>query len=256
MNDLLLERIPPIATVVLNRAEKRNAITHDMWQGLRRFAAELAADAAVKVVLLRGAGDVAFSAGADIIEMQQTVSDPERMKVVQQTVLDAQADWERLPMPTIALVRGACTGGGCGLALACDLRLATPDAFFAVPPARLGLAYSLADTKRLYTLVGPSRTKEILFTARRIGAEEALRLGLINEIVASEALEDRAHALAREIAANAPNSVRAAKTVVAMLGDGVHNETPESQRPYDESFASAEFAEGARAFIEKRPPRF
>ena len=150
----------------------------------------------------------------------------------------------------------SCTGGGCGLALACDLRLATPDAFFAVPPARLGLAYSLADTKRLYELVGPSRTKEILFTARRIGAEEALRLGLINEIVPPEALESRAHDLAREIAANAANSVRAAKSVVAMLGDGVHHETELSRKPYDDSFASAEFAEGARAFIEKRPPRF
>jgi len=256
MNDLLLDRTPPFATVTLNRADKRNAITHAMWQGLQRIAAELASDAALKVVLLRGAGEVAFSAGADIVEMQQTVSDPQRMQVVQQTVLDAQADWERLPMPTIGLIRGACTGGGCGLALACDLRLATPDAFFAVPPARLGLAYSLADTKRLYELVGPSRTKEILFTARRIGAEEALRLGLINEIVPSEALESRAHDLAHEIAANAANSVRAAKTVVAMLGDGVHNETELSRKPYDDSFASPEFAEGARAFIEKRPPRF
>jgi enoyl-CoA hydratase/carnithine racemase len=256
MTELLTDFSPPIAKVILNRADKRNAITHAMWQGLQRVAGTMADDASIKVVLLRGAGDAAFSAGADIIEMQQTVSDPARMKVVQQTVLDAQAAWERLPMPTIALVRGACTGGGCGLALACDLRLATPDAFFSVPPARLGLAYSLADTKRLYELVGPSRTKEILFTARRIGAEEALRLGLVNDIVPPEDIEARALALARDIAANASNSVRAAKTVVAMLGDGVHAETPASQRPYDESFASPEFAEGARAFIEKRPPKF
>ena len=134
MTELLTDFSPPIAKVILNRADKRNAITHAMWQGLQRVAGTMAGDASIKVVLLRGAGDAAFSAGADIIEMQQTVSDPARMKVVQQTVLDAQAAWERLPMPTIALVRGACTGGGCGLALACDLRLATPDAFFSVPP--------------------------------------------------------------------------------------------------------------------------
>jgi enoyl-CoA hydratase/carnithine racemase len=178
------------------------------------------------------------------------------MKAMQQVVLDAQADWGRLPMPTLAVVRGACTGGGCGLALACDLRLASPDAFFAIPPAKLGLAYSLADTKRLYDLVGPSRAKEILYTGRRIGAEEALRIGLINEIVAAEALAARADALAREIAANAGNSVRAAKAVVDMISSGVLAETPDSRRFYDESFSSPEFAEGARAFMEKRPPRF
>jgi enoyl-CoA hydratase/carnithine racemase len=124
------------------------------------------------------------------------------------------------------VIRGACTGGGCGLALACDLRLASPDAFFAIPPAKLGLAYSLADTKRLQDLVGPSRAKEILFTGRRIGATEALALGLVNEIVAADALAARADALAREIAGNAANSVRAAKTVVAMISSGVLAETP------------------------------
>jgi enoyl-CoA hydratase/carnithine racemase len=159
-------------------------------------------------------------------------------------------------MPTLAVIRGACTGGGCGLALACDLRLATPDAFFAIPPAKLGLAYSLADTKRLQDLVGPSRAKEILFTGRRIGAEEARELGLINEIVEGAALEARATALAREIAANAGNSVRAAKAVVNMISAGVLAETEESRRCYGESFSSPEFLEGARAFIEKRPPRF
>jgi enoyl-CoA hydratase/carnithine racemase len=171
-------------------------------------------------------------------------------------VLDAQVAWERLPMPTLAVIRGACTGGGCGLALSCDLRLATPDAFFAIPPAKLGLAYSLADTKRLYDLVGPSRTKEILFTGRRILAAEAYALGLINEIVPADAIEQRATTLAREIASNAGNSVRAAKAVVGMIASGVLAETAESRRYYDESFSSPEFLEGARAFIEKRPPRF
>jgi len=256
MSDLVTDIHPPIARITINRPERRNAISSVMWQELEAIAARLNDDAAIKVVVITGAGDAAFSAGADILEMQQALSDPPRMKVMQQAVLDAQVAWERLPMPTLAVIRGACTGGGCGLALACDLRLATPDAFFAIPPAKLGLAYSLADTKRLHDLVGPSRAKEILYTGRRILAEEALSLGLINEIVAAEALEERAVSLAREIADNAGNSVRAAKAVVNMITAGVLAETPESRRYYDKSFSSPEFLEGARAFMEKRRPRF
>jgi enoyl-CoA hydratase/carnithine racemase len=256
MSELLTDIHPPVARVTINRPDKRNALSSAEWQGLRAVAAQVAADPSLRVAVLRGAGEAAFSAGADIAEMHRNLGDPVRMKAMQQVVLDAQADWGRLPMPTLAVVRGACTGGGCGLALACDLRLASPDAFFAIPPAKLGLAYSLADTKRLYDLVGPSRAKEILYTGRRIGAEEALRIGLINEIVAAEALAARADALAREIAANAGNSVRAAKAVVDMISSGVLAETPDSRRFYDESFSSPEFAEGARAFMEKRPPRF
>jgi len=178
------------------------------------------------------------------------------MKTMQDVVLEAQACWEALPIPTIAVIRGACTGGGCGLALACDLRFATPDAFFAIPPAKLGLAYCLADTKRLFDLVGPSRAKEILYTGRKVGSAEALRLGLINDIVPAEELDAHALRVAHDIAANAANSVRAAKAVVNMISAGTRNETAESRRYYDESFSSAEFLEGARAFMEKRSPRF
>jgi enoyl-CoA hydratase/carnithine racemase len=256
MTELLTDIHPPVARITLNRPDRRNALSSQMWFGLLDITARLASEPSVKVALITGAGDAAFSAGADIAEMRDGLADPSAMKRMQQAVLDAQAAWERLPIPTIAVIRGACTGGGCGLALACDLRLATPDAFFAIPPAKLGLAYSLADTKRLYDLVGPSRAKEILFTGRRVNAEEALALGMINEIAPSDALEDRALSLAREIAGNAGNSVRAAKAVVNMISDGVHAETPESKRFYDESFSSPEFLEGAQAFLEKRTPRF
>lgn len=256
MTELVADIHPPIARVTINRPEKRNAITGSMWLELERLAGVIALDPSLRVVLLSGAGDSAFSAGADIIEMQNNVTNPERMRIMQQAVLDAQAAWDTVPIPTIAIIRGACTGGGCGLALSCDLRLATPDAFMSIPPAKLGLAYSLADTKRLYDLVGPSRTKEILYTGRRINADEALTLGLINELVAADAIEARATALAREIADNANNSVRAAKAVVKLLSAGTSSETPESLRYYSESFDSPEFAEGARAFIEKRRPRF
>jgi enoyl-CoA hydratase/carnithine racemase len=161
------------------------------------------------------------------------------MREMQAAVQVAMEAWARVPIPTIAVIRGACTGGGCGLTLACDLRIATPDSFFAVPPARLGLVYSLADSRRLVDLVGPSRAKDILFTARRV-----------------DALEARALELVATIAANAGHSVRSAKTIVNAIADGATAETADSRRLYDESFSSPEFAEGARAFLEKRAPRF
>lgn len=256
MSELLTDIVPPIGRVTLNRPDKRNALNSAMWMELTHLAARLSQDDRLRVVLLTGAGHEAFSAGADIIEMRQSLADPPKMQTMQQAVLDAQVAWERIPIPTIAMIRGACTGGGCGLALSCDLRLATPDAFFAIPPAKLGLAYSLADTKRLYDLVGPSRTKEILFTGRRIDATEALHLGMINRIVPSDELESYALALAGDIAGNAPNSVRAAKAVVSLISAGTDAETPGSKRYYDESFSSNEFLEGARAFMEKRSPKF
>ena len=256
MTDIQTALAPPLARVTLNRPDKRNAVSGAMWQELLDLARELPATPGLKVVLLGGAGGRAFSAGADIGEMQQNLRHPERMQAMQQVVQDAQEAWAAMPLPTIAVIRGACTGGGCGLALCCDLRLAAPDAFFAIPPARLGLAYSLADTKRLYDLVGPARAKEILFTARRVDAVEALALGMINEIVAPDQLDARAEALAATIAGNAGNSVRAAKAVVNMISSGTAGETAASRRYYDESFSSPEFLEGARAFLEKREPRF
>jgi enoyl-CoA hydratase/carnithine racemase len=256
MSELLTDIVPPIGRVTLNRPDKRNALNCAMWMGLTHLAAQLSQDDRLRVILLAGAGHEAFSAGADIVEMHQSLAEPPKMQAMQQAVLDAQVAWERIPIPTIAMIRGACTGGGCGLALSCDLRIATPDAFFAIPPAKLGLAYSLADTKRLYDLVGPSRTKEILYTGRRIDATEALRLGMINQIVQPDELEPYTLALAAEIAGNAPNSVRAAKSVVSLISSGTDAETQDSKRYYDESFSSPEFLEGARAFIEKRSPKF
>ncbi len=256
MTDIRIDLHPPLARVTLNRPDKRNAVSAAMWRSLLDLAGSLPGQAGVKAVLLAGAGQQAFSAGADIAEMQRNLQHPETMRAMQEVVQDAQAAWASMPLPTIAVIRGACTGGGCGLALCCDLRLATPDAFFAIPPARLGLAYSLADTKRLQDLVGPSRAKEILFTARRVDAAEALALGLVNEIVPADRIDAHAQSLAERISANAANSVRSAKAVVNLISAGTAVETAESRRYYDDSFGSPEFLEGARAFLEKREPRF
>ncbi len=256
MSDLQVEFAAPAAWVTLNRPAKHNAITAEMWSALPAIARQVETMPSIRTVLLRGAGGAAFSAGADIAEMRQNLGDPERMRQMQEAVLVAMDAWARIPVPTIAVIRGACNGGGCGLTLACDLRIATPDSFFSVPPAKLGLVYSLADTRRLVDLVGPSHAKDILFTARRIEAEEALAIGLINEIQPAEVLEARALELVASIAANAGHSVRSAKTIINAIAGGASVETVESRRLFDDAFSSPEFAEGARAFLEKRAPRF
>jgi enoyl-CoA hydratase/carnithine racemase len=205
---------------------------------------------------VRGSGHEAFSAGADIAEMEQQLRDPPALEVTQQAVQVAQDAWARLPKPTIAVIEGACTGGGCGLALTCDLRLATPDSFFAIPPAKLGLVYSLVDTRRLVDVVGPARAKEMLFTGRRVAADEALQFGLVNRLVPAAELDVQAEALAREIAASAQSSVRAAKRIVDLIAAGAAEETAESRALYAGAFHGSDFLEGARAFLAKRLPKF
>ncbi|MCS6946935.1 MAG: enoyl-CoA hydratase-related protein, partial [Steroidobacteraceae bacterium] len=178
------------------------------------------------------------------------------MRELQQATQDAQEAWARLELPSIALIEGACVGGGCGLALACDLRLATPDAYFAITPAKLGLVYSLADTRRLCDLVGPARAKEMLFTAARVDADAALAMGLVNRIVPAAQLEATGRALAEQIAAQAPNSVRAAKRIVNAILGGQREETDTTRAWFNEAFESPQFQEGAAAFLAKRSPRF
>jgi enoyl-CoA hydratase/carnithine racemase len=255
MQEIIVEREPPLAWVTLNRPAKRNAVTSAMWQRLPQLASELGGDGQVRVIILQGAGG-AFSAGADIEQMRAGLTDAAAMRVMQAAVQTGQLAWANLDRPTIAAIDGPCTGGGCGLALACDLRLATPNSVFAVPPAKLGLVYSLADSRRLTNLVGPARAKHILFTGEQLTAEEALAAGLINRIVAQHELTAAARQLARTIANNAQNSVRAAKHIVNAIAAGQDTEDAVSLRFYNESFASPEFREGANAFLGKRPPKF
>lgn len=255
--DLTFSLEAPLAWLTLDRLEKRNAVTHGMWVAIEAAAQRLSADGDhVRVALVRGAGVEAFSAGADIQEMRDNLPHPQRMRDMQDAVQRALDGWAGVPQPTVAVIRGACTGGGCALALACDLRLATPESFFMVPPARLGLVYSLADTKRLVDAVGIARARELLFSARRIGAEEALQWGLVQRIVPGDRIEQAARELALDIARNAQSSVRAAKRVIGLIAAGASRETAESRALYDEAFFSPDFHEGAQAFMEKRPPRF
>ncbi len=256
MTDIRIDLKPPLAWVTLNRADKRNAVTGAMWAAMPQVCNDLAAHGELRAVLIRGAGDEAFSAGADIAEMHANVADPVKMRAMQDATQAGQEAWFDLPLPTIAVIRGACVGGGCGLAIASDLRLATPDAYFAITPAKLGLAYSLTDTRRLVDLVGPARAKEILYTAGKFNADEALAMGLVNRIVPAGQINAAAETLALEIAANAPNSLRIAKRLINGIARGERLETPESIALFNDSFRTPEFLEGAAAFQQKRRPKF
>lgn len=253
---LLLERTGDIAWLIIDRPEKRNAITDAMWAAIPPLIAEVDADPAVKVLVLTGAGDVAFSAGADINEYRTRVGDPNWGRRSQQTVATAGEVIRKMTKPTIAAIRGVCVGGGVGLALSCDLRVADRTATFAIPPAKLGLVFPFGDTKTLVELVGPSRAKSLLYTTRTLGAAEALEIGFVDEVVPGEALRSRVRELADEIASRSQYSVRASKRIIGLIQGGLTEEDDEVLELIGESLGLEDHAEGIAAFLERRPPRF
>lgn len=253
---LLLVRRGAIATVVLNRPERRNAVNQAMWRALPALMAAIEADPAVRVTILRGAGGT-FSAGADIAEFAEVYADAGAAERYNELVRAAQKAFRDLPRPTLALVEGACVGGGCGLALACDLRFAAADARFGITPAKLGLAYSLPDTLQLVEKVGAAAAKDLLFSARLIGAPEALAISLVDRVAAPDALEAEAQAYAENLAALSQTTIRTAKTMVNAASDALAEElAPRFKALFDAAFTGADFAEGRSAFLEKRPPNF
>jgi len=240
----------PVAQLLIDRAAKRNAFTQAMWEALPELVEQAMADPAVRVLLLRSAEPGAFSAGADIAEFGDGARDPAWRAMNQAAIVRAQTTLSRAPKPTIAYVEGDCVGGGCGLAIACDLRVATANARFGITPAKLGLVYSLHDTKLLVDLVGPAQAKRILFTAQLLDAAEAHRVGLV-DLVGEEPL-----ALAQTIAANSPHSTTQTKAMVHRILDGQAADDPETAALFAEAFTLPDFAEGVAAFLAKRRPEF
>ncbi|RMF38639.1 MAG: enoyl-CoA hydratase [Alphaproteobacteria bacterium] len=253
---ILLESAGRIATVTLNRPQARNALTAAMWAALPEIAARIGGDGTIRAVLVRGAGERAFSGGADIAEFPRVYSDAAAARRYNDLVRAGQAAIRAIACPTIAVIFGACVGGGCALALSCDLRLAAAGARFAIPPARLGLAYPFADLQRLVQLVGPARASDLVFSARPVPAAEALGFGLVDRVLDEAELLTAATEYAAGIAALSPVSIHAAKRMIGAIAQGIPAETPELRALFDASFASDDLAEGVRAFLEKRPPRF
>lgn len=245
-----------IAQLVLNRPDKRNALTRAMWAAVAEHAAAVAADPEVKVLLLRGATPEAFAAGADIAEFEEVFASTATARAYHGLIHAAYDAIAKMAKPTIAMVQGVCFGGGCALALCCDLRYADEGATFCIPPARLGLAYSLAETRRLVELVGPSKAKEMLMGARVIAADEALRIGLATRVFRPPDLERETMAFAGRLCGLSQFSIRAAKAVIRDILDGAVTETETSRSLFEEQFRSADYLEGRKAFLEKRAPKF
>ncbi|WP_020573204.1 enoyl-CoA hydratase-related protein [Actinopolymorpha alba] len=255
-DDLLVDRDGSVATVVLNRPATHNAITLGMYTALPALLADLEADDAVKAVVLRGAGDKAFASGADIREFEEVRGNATSARAYNDRVAAAERALEGLSKPTIAMIHGYCIGGGCGLALAADLRFGDERTRMAITPAKLGLVYSLESTKRLVDLVGPSRAKWILMSGQQLAADDALRLGLVDETTTVDELEKLTYDFAHLLTTRAQFSVRAAKTIVNRIMAGQSAEDAVTTGLRNSSFDTSDYAEGVRAFLEKRPPRF
>lgn len=251
---LRLERAGSVGHLLIDRAARRNAMTQSMWEALPGLIDAAVMDPAIRVLVLRAAGPGAFCAGADIVEFGEGARDPVWRARNQAAIAAAQIRLARAEKPVIAAIDGDCIGGGCGLAIACDMRVAAPTARFGITPAKLGLVYPLHDTKLLVDLVGPGQAKRILFTGALIAADEAQRIGLI-EIVADDAV-DAALDLAETMAANSTFSMHHIKQVVRRILDGQADDDDVTSGWFDQAFTEADFEAGVAAFLAKRKPVF
>src|ERR1700676_2781071 len=251
--DLLYEVRDGIGRITFNRPQERNSLTFGMYERLAEICANAGDDRSLKVLILTGAGDKAFASGTDINQFrafktpQDAIDYETRIDHVLGTI-------EQCQVPTIAAINGACAGGGAGIAACCDLRIGTRTAKFGFPIARtLGNCLSMSNIGRLSALIGAARLKEIIFTARLIEAEEALRLGLLNEVVDDlAALERRAGELARLIASHAPLTLRSTKQALLRMRPKVS----EDEELILMCYQSRDFREGMDAFLNKRPPQW
>jgi enoyl-CoA hydratase/carnithine racemase len=258
-NLLVVERSGPddaVATLRLNRPDSHNAIRLEMYEALPGLLREIDDDRSVKVLIVRGSGRKAFASGADISEFREVRANAESARSYNERVADAERALEGMAKPTIAMVHGFCIGGGCGLALACDLRFADDNASFAITPAKLGLVYSLESTKRLVDVVGPAQAKWILMSGKRIDAQRAHQIGLSDEVVPADDLESMTYQFAELLCTRAQFSIRATKLIVGRILAGQTADDEESRELRNSSFDTEDYAEGVRAFLEKRRPQF
>lgn len=253
---ITIKRDGSIGFLQLNRPEKKNALSEKMWAAIPVALARLNRDESVRVIVLSSSTEGVFSAGADITELEVISASPERRESNRRAIQDAQRALAESPKPTIAQINGACLGGGCGLALHCDMRFATNVSRFGITPAKLGIVYPLSDTRQLIQLIGPSKTKSMLFTGRALKAEEALAIGLIDEIYSEATLAEKTQAFASQIATVSQFSVRTMKKTIGDIMDGQLHEDSASMNLFKEAQEGEDAAEGIRAFIEKRPAKF
>jgi enoyl-CoA hydratase/carnithine racemase len=250
-------RAGAVGHLVFNNPAKLNAVSLDMWDTFVGILRDYEKDPEVRCIVVSGSGGKAFVSGADISKFESERANEEAQTRYNAMVAKANDALYEFPKPTIAMIRGYCIGGGLGLAVCCDLRIASDNSRFAIPAAKLGLGYGFAGIKRLSDLVGPSFTKEIFYTARQFDAAEAQTMGLVNRVLPADAVEAYVKDYAETIAGNAPLTVNAVKFIA--------NETVRDESKRDlarcadlvkQCFASKDYIEGRRAFMEKRKPAF
>ncbi|MBV9863010.1 MAG: enoyl-CoA hydratase/isomerase family protein [Alphaproteobacteria bacterium] len=254
---MLAEKDGAIGRMIFNNPARHNAVSLEMWEAVSRIVEDFETDDAIRVIVVTGAGGKAFVSGADISEFKEKRNTAEDVAAYSRISESARLKLQETPKPTIAMISGYCIGGGLGTALACDMRIAAEGSKFGIPAAKLGLGYGYDGIKKLIDLVGPAAAREIFYTARQFTAEEALRMGLVNQVVPTGELESYVKNYCNMIAGNAPLTVRAVKTIVReALKDDDERDLALCKRVVEECFASQDYIEGRTAFMEKRRPQF
>ncbi|MBM3559745.1 MAG: enoyl-CoA hydratase [Alphaproteobacteria bacterium] len=257
MPELLVSHDGPIARVAISHPERRNAITYDMMLALPRVLDELGNDANTRVIVLTGATPEAFAAGGDISEfkaLRESREDDDRYMAVTNRALLAPATCAK---PVIASIRGFCMGGGLQLAVSCDLRFVADDAVFRMPAARLGVGYAAVGIERFIAVIGLANTTDLFISARQFGADEALRIGFADRVIAAADLEAEVDAYCKAVANNAPLTVAAARAAMReAIADPARRDAAALKRTIDACWGSHDYHEGRNAFLEKRKPRF
>lgn len=254
---LLAEKKGGIGWITFNNPARHNAVSFEMWLKLPVVLAEFVADPDVRVIVLKGAGEKAFVAGADISQFKEKRSSDDAVKEYNAAADNASKALQECAKPTIAMVRGYCIGGGTAIAVNCDMRIAAEDAKFGVPAGKLGLGYRFVGIKRLTDVVGPQFTAEIFFTARQFTAQEALQMNLVNRVVPVAELEKYTIDYATTIANNAPLTLASVKaSIIECLKDPAKRDLDRLQQMVDACYKSEDYKEGQTAFMEKRRPVF
>jgi len=248
----------PLLHIRFDNPAKHNALSVDMWEAIPRLLAQAEGDEAVRCVVLSGEGGKSFISGADISQFEDMRAQKEAVKKYEVLAEEALEGIYEFSKPTIACIRGYCVGGGVNVAISCDLRVASTDSTFFVPATRLGLGYRMSAMRNLTHLVGPGNAKDIFFTARRLDAAEAQRMGLVNRIAEPDGLEALLGEYTGAIASGAPLTIKAGKRIIREIlkTDGEPVDMELCRRLILDCFESEDYVEGRRAFMEKRKPDF
>ena len=254
---LIVRKDGAIGWVIFNNPEKRNAMSLDMYEATAAALEDYARDPAIRVVILKGEGDKAFISGADISQFKDKRSNAEQVRAAEAISERCNKAIRECPKPAIAMIRGYCMGGGLGVAVACDIRIASDDSRFGVPAAKLGVGYRFTGIRRLAELVGPQFTAEIFYTGRQFTSQEALQMGLVNRLLPVAELDKYVADFAATLAGNAPLTLAAVKKcLIELRKDPAERDLDLCQKMVEDCFASEDYIEGRTAFMEKRKPAF